>query len=138
MSGIYKLFVIGGAGGFMGADGVNPVEMIIGVGGADRMWLEPIVVRTRGRRTRVRVVIPARPHDPDLLLDAVLAFDLDRFAECPSQAAVREQLEGVTRLDFHLGRGIPAAWPALREEARPIFARMGIWQADLTEVGSTV
>ena len=32
---------------------------------------------------------------PDALIEAVLAFDLGRFAECPSFAAVCDQLEVV-------------------------------------------
>lgn len=136
MAGFYKLYVVGGAGGFMGADGVSPIEYIIGVGAGHRMWLQMFTIGGR-RSTRVRFVVPAGPNDPNTLIDAVLAFDIGRFAQCPSFGAVRDQLDGVERLDFDARLNIPADWPALREEARPIFDRMGIWEADLREVGVT-
>jgi hypothetical protein len=104
MAGFYKLYVVGGAGGFMGADGVNPIEYIIGVGAAHRMWLEMVHIRRR-RSTRVRFVVPAGPNDPNTLIDAVLAFDLGRFEQCPSFAAVRDHLDDVTRLEFDLVDG---------------------------------
>ena len=134
MAGFYKLYVVGGAGGFMGSDGVNPVEFIILEGGGSRMWFEARRFGPRDRFSRVRAMVPAGPNDPNALIDAVLAFDLGRFAECSSFAAVRDQLEGVDRLDFDQDVNIPAAWPALREEARPIFERMGIWEADLNRI----
>lgn len=41
MAGYSRLYVVGGLGGFMGADGVNPIEFLVLVGNADRQWLEP-------------------------------------------------------------------------------------------------
>ncbi len=41
MSGFSRFYVFGGAGGFMGADGVDPVAFMIFVGDGDRQWLEP-------------------------------------------------------------------------------------------------
>ncbi len=117
----------------MGADGVNPIEFLVLVGDADRQWLEshyfdnsivPI--------GKVRVIIPARPDDPDSLQDACVAFCPRRFSACMSLAEVQSDLTGVDRLDFHLGQSeIPASWFRLREEARSTFSTMNIWQADL-------
>jgi hypothetical protein len=134
----YKLYVVGGAGGFMGADGVNPIDYILAVGTSDRMWFEVRDYRPRTQIGAVQVTVPAGPNDANALIDAVLAFDLGRFADCPSFADVRDQLQGVERLDFDRGLNIPTAWAKLREEARPIFARMGIWEADLREVRQSV
>jgi hypothetical protein len=41
MSGCDELYVIGGNGGFMGADGANPIEVMILVGNGSRMWFTP-------------------------------------------------------------------------------------------------
>lgn len=41
MAGYSKLYVVGGLGGFMGADGVNPIDFLVLVGDADRQWFEP-------------------------------------------------------------------------------------------------
>jgi hypothetical protein len=138
MAGFHKLYVVGGEGGFMGADGVNPIDYILAVGTSDRMWFEVRDFRPRQRIAAVQATVPAGPDDPNALVDAVLAFDLGRFADCPSFAEVRDQRDGVERLDFDRGLNIPPAWAKLREEARPIFTRMGIWEADLREVRQNV
>lgn len=50
----------------------------------------------------------------------------------PSLEVVESALGDAERLDFDLGRtSIPAAWARLREEARPVFAALNVWQADL-------
>lgn len=134
MAGFFKLYVFGGQGGYMGADGVNPIDYILAVGTSDRMWFELRDFRKHRQVGDIKVTVPAGPHDPNALIDAVLAFDLGRFDQCPSFAAVRGELDGVERLDFDRATNIPPSWASLREEARPIFARMGIWEADLHEV----
>lgn len=136
MAGYSRIYVLGGEGGFMGADGVNPIEVLILVGNADRQWLEPHYfdnsIKPLGA---VRVIVPTEPDHPDAVLDACLAFCPQRFAACPSLPGVAAQLQGVQRLDFHPDpQGIPAAWGQLRDEARPLFATMPIWQADLAEL----
>ena len=117
----------------MGADGVNPIEFLVLVGDADRQWLEPHYFDSSNLPLgSLRIIVPARPNDPDSLLDACIAFCPQHFRSCPSLAEVEPELADVDRLDFHLHpEAIPAAWVKLREEARPRFAAMNIWQADL-------
>jgi hypothetical protein len=133
MAGYSKLYAVGGLGGFMGADGINPIEFMVLVGDADRQWLEPhyfdVSITPIGR---LRVIVPAGPDHPDALLDACIAFCPRYFRSCPSLAEVEPALRDAERLDFdaHV-EAIPEAWDSLREEARPAFAAMKIWQADL-------
>jgi len=138
MAGFSKIFVIGGRGGFAGFDGVDPIELIILVGNSDRQWLEPHYFdRTVVPIGQIRTIIPAAPNDAAALLDACLAFCPHHFSACASMASVRAALKGSERLDFHLGaEAIPSEWASLREEARPLFESLGIWQADLKTVRS--
>lgn len=117
----------------MGADGVNPIELIILVGDSSRQWLEPHYFNRRLRPLgKLRVIVPAGPYHPDALIDACIAFAPHYFRECPSLTSVASEAAEMERLDFDARpREIPAAWGQLREEARPIFASMGIWRADL-------
>ncbi len=136
MAGYSRLYVVGGLGGFMGADGVNPIEFLILVGEGNRQWLEPHYfdrsIRPMGK---IRVIVPAGPDHPDALLDACLAFYPRHCESCPSLARVEAALQDAERLDFDAEpRGIPAAWADLREEARPLFAAMNIWRADLVPI----
>lgn len=117
----------------MGADGVNPIEFLVLVGDADRQWLEPhnfdSSIKPIGN---LRVIIPAGPNHPDSLLDACIAFCPRHFRSCPSLGEVETALRDVERLDFDACPvAIPTAWARLREEARPLFANVSIWRADL-------
>lgn len=133
MSGYSKMFVFGGLGGYLGADGVNPIEFLILVGESDRQWLEPhyfdSAIIPIGR---LRVIIPEGPDNPDALLDACIAFCPRYFSACPSLAEVESALRDTERLDFHAEvASIPPSWATLREEARPVFAALNCWRADL-------
>ncbi len=133
MAGFSKIYLIGGQGGFQGADGINPIRLQIWVGDADRQWLEPHYVdRSIKPLGTIRSLVPARPDDPEALLDACIAFFPEHFKRCPSLSGVASELEGVTQMDFDLGIDrIPKIWPQLRIEARPEFKRLNIYEAEL-------
>lgn len=139
MAGYSKLYVIGGQGGFMGADGVNPIKFLVLVGDADRQWLEPHYFDSSIKPIgKLRVIVPAEPDHPDSLLDACIAFCPRHFRECPSLMEVESMLQDVERLDFHASpQDIPTAWARLRDEARPLLADMSIWRADLVPIEGT-
>lgn len=133
MAGFSKFYVVGGEGGFGGADGVNPIEMLVLVGEGNRQWLEAHYVDTSITPIgQLRTIVPEGPNHPDALLDACIAFCPRYFQPCPSLEAVASALGNREQLDFNARpEDIPAAWATLREEARPLFADMHIWQADL-------
>lgn len=139
MAGYSKLYVIGGRGGFIGADGVNSIEFLVLVGDSDRRWFEPHYFdRSITPIGRVRAIVPLGPNDPNSLLDACIAFCPRRFRSCPSLAEVESALREADRLDFDAHpHEIPAAWVRLREEARPIFVAMNIWRADIVPLERT-
>ena len=136
MAGFLEMSVVGGEGGFLGADGVNPIEALLLVGWSDRQWIEPHYFhRSLKPIGKVRVLIPATPEAPELLIDSCIAFLPRYFRSCPSFREVASELEGATRLDFHMHSDqIPGSWNRLREEARPIFESINIWSAKLTPV----
>lgn len=136
MAGFGDMYVVGTPGGFAGADGANRIDMLVLVGHAGRMWLEPRYFDTRlGKGWGVTKVVPNGPDDPNMLLDALLAFAPALFTDCPSFGEVAAQLEGTERLDFDAApEAIPAEWPQLREEARETVARLNVWRARLEPV----
>lgn len=140
MAGFSKLFVVGGPGGYFGSDGVNPIAFQILVGNGNRQWLEAHYFDTDIKPIgAVRTIIPAGPDDPDALLDACIAFFPEHFKSCPSLAKVKKALEHAESLDFNLGRcEIPLAWGDLRGQARPLFKKLCIWEAQLIPMGLAV
>jgi len=139
MAGYSRIYVVGGLGGFMGADSVNPIEFLILIGDADRQWLEPHYFdRSIHPIGRLRTIVPAGPDHADYLLDACIAFCPRYFRSCPSLTRVESALRDADGLDFGAHpEDIPQAWVSLREEARPLFASMNIWRADLVPVQRT-
>src|SRR5690349_7947903 len=148
MAGFSKVYFVGSTGGFMGADGLARPFFQIMVGDADRQWLEPVYDPESQEYTAaaessapvphpigdVRALVPRGPDDSVALLDAVIAFFPALFRSCPSLATVEAQLSGVTRLDFNIGESVPSEWNQLRAEAYPIFAQLGLFEADLRPV----
>ncbi len=136
MGGFAKIYCIGGKGGLQGADGINPIALQIWLGEGDRQWLEGHAfdpsIRPLGG---IKTVIPEKPNHPDALLDACLAFHPNAFESCPALAEVRRAIGNAESLDFNLGKSkVPAAWPRLREEARPVLRGLVIFEAALRPI----
>jgi hypothetical protein len=136
MAGYSRMFVIGGEGGFMGSDGVNPIQLLILVGDSDRMWLEPHYFDSSLRPLgQLRTLIPAGPDDPNALLDACIAFAPWYFTTCPSFSQLEAEVGDARGLDFDLDpRKVPKAWEKVREEGREVFGRIPLWRARLDPV----
>lgn len=135
MAGFSRLYCIGGLGGFMGADGINPIELQIWIGDSDRQWLEARYFKEIKPIGNLKVIVPEWGCHPDSLLDACIAFYPQAFRECPSLTKVRKQLRDVEMLDFHMNKDeIPEDWFRLREEARLPFRKLNIFVADLIPV----
>jgi hypothetical protein len=133
MAGFSRIYCLGGMGGFMGADGLNPLSAQILVGDADRQWLEPRYFDKRFKPIdKIGAIVPESPNHPYMLLDACMAFFSNLFEKCHSLKEVRKQGIGLTRLDFNAkGSEIPKSWNVLRKEAIPIFRNLAIFEAEL-------
>jgi len=139
MAGFTRAYFIGGEGGFMGADGVNPLQVEILEGHSDRVWFEPVYVDASLEPLgSLRVVVPSSPDDPNAVLDACLAFFPAAFERCPSLSVVRSQLGTLDRLDFDARSDkVPEAWANLRAEAQPTFRGLNIWRCNLIKMDQT-
>lgn len=135
MAGYRKIFCIGGEGGHLGSDGINPILFQIFVGDASRQWLEVNYVDTAIKPIgKIKTIVPRGPDHRDSLIDACLAFYPKFFESCPSLPAVKEKLNDAERMDFDMGENVPAEWAQLREEARPLMNKLAIFRADLVPV----
>ncbi len=128
-----KIYCIGTEGGFMGSDGLRTIDLLILVteGGAQALVAYHLDKRIRPMG-RIEVIVPTGPDHPDALIDAFLAFFPKYFESCPSLAQVAEGLANARRIDFHLD-GEPPSWSQLREEARPLFEKMIIYEGVLNK-----
>ncbi len=133
MAGFSKIYCIGGLGGFDGADGINPIDIQIWQGEGNRQWLEARYFNEKLKPlANLRTLIPESPNHPDALLDACIAFFPDYFKDCALLLAVCEKLGDQECLDFNQGKEqIPKAWKKLREQARPLFRDLVVFEAVL-------
>ena len=136
MAGYSTIYGVGDLGGFQGADGVNPIRLQILLGDADRQWLEPYYfdksIRPLGK---IKTIIPEKPNDKNMLLDACIAFYPDYFKNCSAMKKIKEKLVDHTCLDFNLNMDkIPPEWLQLRKEAKPIFQKLNIFEAKLSRL----
>ena len=119
----------------MGSDGINRLDLLILVGDGDRRWFEARIFNPEIRPLgEVEIIIPQGPDHPDSLLDALIAFFPSYFDDCPTMAQVRKEIEGVQRLDFDRGEGIPESWEQLRKEARKLVKNLPVYEAVLKKV----
>ena len=135
-----KIYCFGVEGGFGGSDGLRKIDWQILVCDSDRQSLVSYHFHRRIRPDRrirpmgrINVIIPAGPDHPDALIDACLAFFPEYFESCPSLAQVAEGLANARRIDFDRD-GEPTGWAQLRDEARPLFKEMIIYEASLNKI----
>ena len=126
MAGYDKIFLFGRPG----PDGVTDITMELWRGGNERMWLEP-APGFKGRNVKVTSLIPQSPCDPDMLLDAAMAFCPQEFAKVPEYGKMYQKLKPGSRLDFNLGQGVPEEWGTIRELVRPVFGKMAVFGAEI-------
>ena len=128
-----KIYCIGSEGGFMGSDGLRTISLQILVTESGRQALVAYHLdRSIKPMGRVKVIIPVGPNHPNALIDAFLAFFPEYFESCPSLIQVREGLANARRIDFDID-GEPAGWAQLREEARPLFEELIIYEGVLNK-----
>ena len=111
-------------------DGINGITMELWRGVSSRMWFEAARGFKR-RAQRVEVIVPKGPNDPDMLLDAAMAFCPKVFQDVPGYTRMYESLEPRSYLDFDMDEGVPADWAAIRELARPVFRQLTTYEADI-------
>jgi len=133
LAGFIKLYLIGGRGGFDGADGINPIDLIIGVGASDREWLEPIFAAKKSY-LGIEVIIPDPDNYQNSIIDACIAFAPDLFKKCELLHKVAVELGGSNRLDFTDKNTIPKSWEELRDQARPIFGNISVFESPIIEI----
>tara|TARA_Y100000590_G_scaffold424431_1_gene531333 strand:- start:541 stop:963 length:423 start_codon:yes stop_codon:yes gene_type:complete len=135
MAGYDKIYCIGGQGGFLGSDGINPINLQILVGHGNRMWLEPHYFdKNLSPIGKIKTIIPSNPNDPNMLIDAALAFVPKYFSHCKMLEIISPKLNNSDRLEFDNPKTIPDEWLYLRKEAYPIYQKLNIYEAQLNLV----
>lgn len=122
MAGISAYYYVGGAGGFMGSDGLNGKDIEIAVWEGNRRALvaNHLTYTYRPMFMKLNRFVPYGPDDEDQARIALILFASNLFEECPSYEKVKLECEGVDFIDFNTGLNVPKHFYELLEESRQI------------------
>lgn len=130
MAGFDEIYYLGSPGGYMGADGLNTIDLEILVGSSDRKWFEARYFTPNLRpMAGIKVVIADTPEPHEALLQALIILATDLFSECQSLDRIRD---AVDRIDRERLKG--EDWTNLLNEARPIFKKLALYRARLESI----
>jgi len=127
-----KILLVGKKAGTEKTSGINSIDVAILIGEGNREWLE--AMRAASKRPvkpvwKIDVIIPDPVNYSNCIIDACMAFAPHLFKECPELDNVAKQIGNASRIDFTEEDQIPKSWNKLREQARPIFEKMSIFEA---------
>ena len=122
MAGISAYYYIGGAGGFMGSDGLNGKDIEIAVWEGDRRALvaKHLTYNHHPMYMNLKRFVPHGPDDEDQARIALILFASNLFKDCPSYEKVKLECEGIDFIDFSSGLNVPKHFYDLLEESRQI------------------
>ena len=132
MAGFDRIYCLGHEGGYMGADGLNTIDLEILHGISDREWYEARPSKDFALTGNVRFFVPSGPDDSNALLDAFLVLAPGLFQDNRELDVMMEAFgkSGAERVDFNHD-GFPDGWSRVRERARPTFKELPIYMAEL-------
>ena len=122
MAGISAYYYIGGAGGFLGSDGLNGKDVEIEVWEGDRRSLvvNYLTYTYKPMCMTLKAFVPNGPDDPNQAREALLLFASNLFEDCPSYNKVKNECEGVKYIDFSSGLNVPKHFYDLLEESKQV------------------
>ena len=124
MSGIAAYYLAGGSGGYMGADGLNggvDFYVELWVGHREAFAVNYVTYNYLPMSLSLKSFVPYEPFDTERKERTMaILFASNLFAECPSFEKVRQECEGVERIDFNLGTNVPEHFEDLYEESKKV------------------
>ena len=140
MAGYERIYLFGGVGGYMGADGMNPIAMQIWVGWGNRKWLEAhYFVDELKPINGIKSVIPKKPAEELNLLEASIIFCPQFYImKCDLMEITIRYFSKLNKTKIDLADDAPEFWDDVVKQARPVFNTLNVFQADLKEISKWV
>ena len=122
MAGISAYYFIGGAGGFLGSDGLNGKDMEVAVWEADvrSLVVNYLTYAYKPMYKALKGFVPKGPNDPNQARTVLLLFASNLFESCPSYGKVKSECEGIESIDFSSGFNVPKHFYDLLEESKQV------------------
>ena len=136
MAGFYKIYMIGGSGGFLGADGINPIGFQILVGTSDREWLEPKYFDDRFKSiSGITHMVPLRPTNDENIIDGIIIFAPQLFMKnCDLLKDAFKYFADLGKKRIDMSEDQPEFWGELVNQAQPAFQKIKLYSADIKDL----
>ena len=131
-----KILLVGKKSGPGQKCGINSIDVAILIGANGRDFFEamrPAYKNMSKRIWRIDSIIPDPTNYSDSIIDACIAFAPHLFEECSELQNVAREIGSSRRIDFteeEEFNKIPKSWSKLREQAKPIFDKISIWEIE--------
>ena len=136
MAGFYKIYMVGGSGGFLGADGINPIGFQILVGTSSREWLEPKYFDKKIKSiSGITHMVPKSPIDDESIIDGLIIFAPKLFEEsCDLMKKAHKYFDKLGKKHIDMGKDEPEFWNELILQAKPTFYNIKLYKADIEDL----
>ena len=136
MAGYFKIYMIGGSGGFLGSDGINPIKLQILVGTSDRQWLEPKYFDDELQSIfGITHMIPSSPVNDQNIIDGLIVFAPDLFIKsCPLIDDAYKYFDDLGKKRIDMGKDQPEFWGELVQQAQLTFDNIKLYKADIEDL----
>ena len=136
MAGFYKIYMVGGSGGFLGADGINPIGLQILVGTSDREWLEPKYFNEKFKSiSGITHMVPLRPTNDENIIDGIIIFGPQLFMKnCDLLKDAFKYFGDLGKKRIDMSEDQPEFWNELVNQAQPTFQKIKLYSADIKDL----
>jgi len=136
MAGFYKIYMVGGSGGFLGADGINPIAFQILIGTSSREWLEPNYFdKEFNSISGITHMIPKGPINDDNIIDGLIIFAPQLFEEsCDLLKDAHMHFDKLGKKRIDMSEDQPAFWNDLVSQAKSRFDNLKLYRANIEDL----
>ena len=136
MAGFHKIYMIGGQGGFLGSDGINPIGFQILVGNADREWLEVKYFDEHFQSIAgITHMVPLRPINDENIINGIIMFGPQLFMQdCDLLKDAFKHFKDLGKKKIDMGIDQPDFWNELVDQAQSKFQNINLYSADIKDL----
>ena len=136
MAGFYKIYMVGGSGGFLGTDGINPIALQILIGTSSREWLEPNYFDKQfSSISGITHMVPKSPTNDENIIDGLIIFAPQLFEKnCDLLKDAYVHFDKLGKKTIDMSEDQPAFWNDLVSQAKPTFENFKLYRANIEDL----
>ena len=136
MAGFIKIYMVGGSGGFLGSDGINPISLQILIGTSNREWLEAKYFdKNFSSLSGITHMVPKSPTNDENIIDGLIIFAPQLFEEsCDLLKDAQMHFDKLGKKRIDMSKDQPTFWDDLVSQAKPRFENLKLYRANIEDL----